>query len=353
MARQENKPSLNLADLRVLIVEDADFIRFLLCNLLKSFGIKHIETAVNGTAAIKCITEKARIAAGAPPYDLIFTDLLMDDVNGFMLLRWIRTSSASPDPFIPVVILSSAAEKKNIERARDLGATTFIGKPFTPDQVWQKLMGVFFRPRRFILGGGYFGPERRNLHLPHPDDQRAPRIDITLMRKKSRTVNFASPNVVHFEFPNMLAAMLGRYPIDGALPELGIEQKTEFDTSVASVREDYKVWFTKSITELRQNTAKLTQSGNNNQDTLFQLLKTADHSYTDASLFSYDLAAEIARSLAHTLAELSPPIEPKHITIITAYIDSLEAAFMRKLKDDGDMTTVKLLEQLREAAKRS
>ena len=353
---QDSKSALNLAAIKVLIVEDAEFIRFLLATMLRSFGIRNIDTAANGTLAIKLITEKSRPLAGtdAPsPYHLIITDLLMDEVNGFMLLRWLRTSPNSPDPFVPVVVLSSASELKNIERSRDLGANCFMSKPFSPDLLWQKLMGIFYKPRRFILGSGYFGPERRNLHVIYANDRRAPSIELTLMRRKVKMIDFASTQIVHFELPNMLAALLGQYPIEGDLPKLDSAVASEIKDSVNAAQGDYKLWFVESISTLEKEANALLVIGNNDRGSLFQILKTAENLYSEAKLYNFDLASEIARSFAHTMTELTGDPQPKHVTIIKAYIESLKAAFSRKLKNDGDQKTIELLEKLREVAKRT
>ena len=64
-------------------------------------------------------------------YDLIITDINMPDVNGLELIAFIRKSSAYRAT--PLVIISTQATERDVERGRKLGADAFLPKPFTPE----------------------------------------------------------------------------------------------------------------------------------------------------------------------------------------------------------------------------
>ena len=64
-------------------------------------------------------------------YDIILTDIRMPYVDGFKVLRDIRRFK----PSIPVVIITGYATVNSAVQAMKLGATNYIEKPFTPDQL--------------------------------------------------------------------------------------------------------------------------------------------------------------------------------------------------------------------------
>ena len=69
-------------------------------------------------------------AAGISVIDLAVVDVVMPEVDGHMPLRWIR-SAESPDRFLPTIMISGAAGFNSVRKARDMGATEFLAKPFS------------------------------------------------------------------------------------------------------------------------------------------------------------------------------------------------------------------------------
>lgn len=64
-------------------------------------------------------------------YDLIITDINMPDVNGLELISFIRKSEQYRTT--PLVIISTQATERDVERGRKLGADAYVPKPFDPD----------------------------------------------------------------------------------------------------------------------------------------------------------------------------------------------------------------------------
>jgi CheY-like chemotaxis protein len=81
-------------------------------------------TASDGIEALKILNEELVILP-----DLIFMDLNMPKMDGFTCLDEIKKSSDLKE--IPVLILSTSTNPRDIERAKNLGAKTFITKPST------------------------------------------------------------------------------------------------------------------------------------------------------------------------------------------------------------------------------
>jgi CheY-like chemotaxis protein len=105
----------------VLIVDDEQALRELICDLLTDVGYR-TATATNGAAAF----DSMRCAAP----DLILLDVAMPIMDGLTFLRRHRADQHRPS--VPVVIMS--AERREVE-ARQLGAAQFVSKPFDLDHL--------------------------------------------------------------------------------------------------------------------------------------------------------------------------------------------------------------------------
>ncbi len=69
--------------------------------------------------------------------DLIILDLGLPDIDGFNVLKQIRTFSD-----VPVVILSVRRDEVNVSKGLELGANDFIPKPFSPGEFVARLKAV-------------------------------------------------------------------------------------------------------------------------------------------------------------------------------------------------------------------
>ena len=117
----------------ILIVEDDNFLQGLEATKLKKEGYD-ILTAVNSVEAFKVIESKNKV-------DLILLDLLLPDVDGFMILEKIRENKEYLT--IPVIVFSNLSEEKDITRAQKLGISEFMVKSnFTLDELTKKVKGL-------------------------------------------------------------------------------------------------------------------------------------------------------------------------------------------------------------------
>ncbi len=64
-------------------------------------------------------------------YDLVITDINMPDVNGLELISFVRKSPVYRTT--PLLIISTQATERDVERGRRLGADAYVAKPFTPE----------------------------------------------------------------------------------------------------------------------------------------------------------------------------------------------------------------------------
>ncbi len=107
---------------RILIVDDRQENRYMLCALLEGHGYEAVEAA-NG--------EEALAAARAEPPALVISDLLMPVMDGFTLLRrWRADPALAQVPF--VVYTATYTDPKDEQLALSLGADAFLLKPAEP-----------------------------------------------------------------------------------------------------------------------------------------------------------------------------------------------------------------------------
>lgn len=139
--------------LRILVGDENPHMRKLTTTILRAFGIPNIHEASSGMAAWKLLHEVAP--------DIVMVDWALEGMTGVELTRQIRTSPASPNPFVPVIVLSSYTRLDHVHQARDAGANEFLAKPVTAIGMMARLVAVIEHPRPFVRTRSYFGPCRR------------------------------------------------------------------------------------------------------------------------------------------------------------------------------------------------
>lgn len=98
---------------------------------------------------------------------LVLDERLKAKEDGVDFLRHLRTSTDSPAPDVPVIMLTAHSEKNRVEAARDAGASEFCAKPVTAAEMLRKVAAVIDKPRPFIRTETYFGPDRRRRDDPN------------------------------------------------------------------------------------------------------------------------------------------------------------------------------------------
>ncbi len=108
-----------------LIVEDEPQANELLAMLVQLRGYR-TESALTGVQALE-------LAARGRP-DIVFLDLMLPDQTGYDVCRALR--SAQGTAATPVVMVTARLEAENREQGFRVGATDYIPKPYTPDQIF-------------------------------------------------------------------------------------------------------------------------------------------------------------------------------------------------------------------------
>jgi len=124
----------NRAAIRVLIADDLPAMRADLVKILNELGFSNIQEAQDGKAG----WEKARVEAQyGNPFELIFLDINMPQMNGIQLLKSLRGLDTYKK--VPIFMVSTENEKDIIIKCIMEGANDYILKPYQADTVKDKL----------------------------------------------------------------------------------------------------------------------------------------------------------------------------------------------------------------------
>ena len=168
-SRSARKLATKLAHISVVIADPDIPIAKLVREVLKTAGFTNVQMAKDGQEALHIIRYQE--------VDLLITDWRMQPTDGVSLIQYLRRDPASPNRFLPIIMLTGKAEVKNVELARDSGVTEYLIKPFTANSLFERIVKMIENPRSYIVSKTYSGPDRRRRQLPiaTEDDRRKSR----------------------------------------------------------------------------------------------------------------------------------------------------------------------------------
>lgn len=145
-----------IADIRVLVADDNREMRTLVRALLRAGGVNHVMEAASGEDAFALLRQH-----GA---DLLIADWKMAPIDGLALTQMVRRSEQSPNPFIPILMLTAYTETSRVIAARDAGVSGFIKKPISAQMLFNRVSNALTDTRLFVRCETYMGPDRRRGH---------------------------------------------------------------------------------------------------------------------------------------------------------------------------------------------
>jgi two-component system, chemotaxis family, chemotaxis protein CheY len=155
---------MNLNQVKILIVDDQGSIRSLLRQMLAELGAQQIYDAVDGQDGWE------KLSAVSP--DIVIVDWEMKPVNGLQFTRRVRNDPNSPNPFVPVIMLTGHSEPGRVVAARNAGANEFVVKPVTVKALVSRIVSLIENPRSFVRTDKFFGPDRRRREMHYPEERR-------------------------------------------------------------------------------------------------------------------------------------------------------------------------------------
>jgi two-component system, chemotaxis family, chemotaxis protein CheY len=116
----------------VLIVDDSSTMRKIISRSLRQAGL-NVENVFEAGDGIEGLN-----ALGANPVDLILSDINMPNMDGLEFVKQVRANGNNA----PIVMITTEGGEDIIGEAMKSGANGSIRKPFTPDQLQEKLGGL-------------------------------------------------------------------------------------------------------------------------------------------------------------------------------------------------------------------
>lgn len=117
-------------DKKILLVDDAAFMRMMIKDTLTKNGYTNVLEAGNGEQALSVYAEEKP--------DLVLMDITMPVMDGLESLRHLKEM----DPKVAVVMCSAMGQEIMVVEALKLGAKDFIVKPFKPDRIMKTVKGI-------------------------------------------------------------------------------------------------------------------------------------------------------------------------------------------------------------------
>ena len=139
-----------------LVLERSLFMRSLLTGLLREAGAQD-------TMVTACADSTLRALHEFTPSLLIcdWPDEAEPAEDRMRLIKRIRETQRAPYRDIPIIMVTRARSRQEVEKARDVGATEFLITPLAPITLKQRLDSLQQTPRNFVDSSRYSGPCRR------------------------------------------------------------------------------------------------------------------------------------------------------------------------------------------------
>ncbi len=286
--------------LKILVVDDASFIRDLIKKTLRKFLPKaDVQEAAHG--------KKAQTLLKNQPFDLILSDWEMPEMSGEELLLWVRGQEHLSDT--PFIMISSRGEKDHVIKALQAGVSDYLGKPFTNEELMQKV-------QKALVKAGKASPD-------------------SIKPKASSSGPFSSLEVFSTDKPaeskkpvpnpgGSANALLGAMPGNNAVAKANQAKEKPKMKGLAQLRfAGYEVKCMIKDIGLQEMTALIKRSDNNPavlQQAVVDILPTG----SDAS--------EIARinAYVHSIAAVEKRIDVEFLKIVVCFVDE-DAKKMQQL----------------------
>lgn len=118
--------------IRALIVDDSSVMRKIVERALRQAGLELgvVHEAGSGTEGLEVLRSRQ--------VDLILSDINMPAMDGLEFLRQMRAQNLAPG--VPVVMITTESSEEHVKQAIQAGAEGYIRKPFTAEQVKERVL---------------------------------------------------------------------------------------------------------------------------------------------------------------------------------------------------------------------
>lgn len=123
---------VDLASLKVLVIDDQEFVRTIVKKMLTQLGLGAVLEAHDGNSGLDVAVREAP--------DLVICDIQMRPVDGFGFVRQLRNTPGVSNT--PVIMLTAHTDASTLARAKELAINAFLAKPVLPPALKDKIIRV-------------------------------------------------------------------------------------------------------------------------------------------------------------------------------------------------------------------
>ena len=144
-----------MSEITILVVEDEPSISEVVGLYLQRAGYQ-VQTAADGRIAMTVLEDKIP--------DLVILDLMLPEVDGLSLTRWLRERSD-----VPIIMLTARREEIDRIAGLEMGADDYVVKPFSPQELVSRVRAVMRRIKRASSPQGEWAPASNKRTLTFGD----------------------------------------------------------------------------------------------------------------------------------------------------------------------------------------
>lgn len=148
-----NPVDKKIQGLNILIVDNNHYMRRLTRTMLMNLGAKSVLEASDGLAGLEAIRT-------CDP-DVMLLEWDMPVLDGMEVMRIVRSPGVFPRPALPIIMLTTRANRSAVAHALRAGAHEFLLKPTSPKALRDRLTSILSNPRPMVKLGDFYVPQPR------------------------------------------------------------------------------------------------------------------------------------------------------------------------------------------------
>lgn len=149
--------TVDFTKLRILIVENHALMRRLLQEMLRGFGVQHIEMTRNVPTGLDQIYSQS--------FDVVILDFFLGELDGADFARQVRHDETCRNRLVPILLITGKPDHHKVLKVRDAGIHSMMAKPIAPKDLYWRLHTLLAKPRPFVVSANYVGPTRHRPQL--------------------------------------------------------------------------------------------------------------------------------------------------------------------------------------------
>ena len=285
--------------------------------MLEGMGFTNIHTTHDATMVLDVLKSQ--------PIDFLITEWNIDSSESNGVIKRIRRDPLSPNPTLPIIMLTGRAEHSDVLNARDLGINEYVVKPFSAKSIYARLERLVEMPRDFVVSPNFIGPERRSKRPPPPGV-----ADRRKIQPKPHKGRIAGKSLDTIGAPQIWEADFGLKEKIGLNTPLSSiitpEILNQAQVAIAAIAGESSQWIKESLSELIASHKDYMKESNPPKSFGLHISNAALSLSSRAGTFGYQYAAQVAYMLHLFCRNRLDPHKPIHCIIVEKHIEVLQVA---------------------------